>query len=62
MNLSTSDAQTKIQELTSVIRGHAHRYYVLDEPTIPDSNIDSWKIYLKRKLFFAMTAKKILSI
>jgi len=36
MNLSTSDAQTKIQELTSVIRGHAHRYYVLDEPTIPD--------------------------
>jgi DNA ligase (NAD+) len=33
-------AEKRIAELRSLIEGHNHRYYVLDEPSIPDAEYD----------------------
>lgn len=37
---STSDAAARAAELRDQLREHAHRYYVLDEPSIPDAEYD----------------------
>lgn len=36
----TSSAERRIQELRQVIDDHNHRYYVLDEPAVPDAEYD----------------------
>jgi len=37
---SSSDAATQAADLRDQLRDHAHRYYVLDEPSIPDAEYD----------------------
>jgi len=37
---STSDAAARAADLRDQLREHAHRYYVLDEPSIPDAEYD----------------------
>ncbi len=36
-----SKAATQIEELRAEIREHAHRYYILDDPTVSDAQYDS---------------------
>lgn len=38
--LNAQEARDLIQRLCEVVRGHAHRYYVQDEPVISDSDYD----------------------
>jgi DNA ligase (NAD+) len=35
-----ADVSQRIEELRARIREHAHRYYVLDEPTVSDAEYD----------------------
>ena len=37
---AASDATTRAADLRDQLREHAHRYYVLDEPSIPDAEYD----------------------
>lgn len=37
---NTSSVESRIQELRQVIDDHNHRYYVLDEPAVPDAEYD----------------------
>jgi DNA ligase (NAD+) len=37
----TPKAATRIEELRTEIREHAHRYYILDDPTVSDAQYDS---------------------
>lgn len=41
MTITAQSAEQKIMQLSQEIRKHAHRYYVLDEPTIPDIDYDT---------------------
>ena len=36
-----STASARIEELRTLIREHAHRYYILDDPSAPDAEYDS---------------------
>lgn len=38
--LSRSEAAQKVEELRQVLHYHGHRYYVLDDPVIPDQEYD----------------------
>ncbi|MFB4475076.1 NAD-dependent DNA ligase LigA, partial [Oceanobacillus caeni] len=38
--MDEKQAQTKIAELKSLLNQYAHEYYVLDQPTVPDSEYD----------------------
>jgi DNA ligase (NAD+) len=38
--VQSADAAAKAAELSEQIEGHNHRYYVLDEPSIPDAEYD----------------------
>lgn len=40
MSLSLSQASRRAAELRAELAAHAHRYYVLDEPSIPDAEYD----------------------
>ena len=35
-----SQARARIDELRRELEGHNYRYYVLDEPTVPDAEYD----------------------
>src|SRR5690606_10381866 len=35
-----SDVESRIEELRTLIRDHAHRYYVLDDPVVADAEYD----------------------
>ena len=55
MSLSPSDkpiheeaVQSEIAALVSLLNEHAHRYYVLDEPSIPDAEYDRLYQHLER--------------
>ena len=39
--MANSPASKRIQELTTEINYHNHRYYVLDDPTLSDNQYDS---------------------
>ena len=39
--MANSPASQRIQELTTEINYHNHRYYVLDDPTLSDNQYDS---------------------
>ena len=43
----TSDARHRIGELRDQIRGHDYRYYVLDEPSVPDAEYDRLMLELR---------------
>ena len=40
MTLSQAAAAKRADALRAELREHAHRYYVLDEPSIPDADYD----------------------
>jgi len=43
MNIPTaSDVATRAQQLRNLLHEHAHRYYVLDAPVVPDAQYDQW--------------------
>ena len=46
--MANSPALQRIQELTTEINYHNHRYYILDDPTLSDSQYDSLFRELKR--------------
>ncbi|MDH4117546.1 MAG: NAD-dependent DNA ligase LigA, partial [Acidimicrobiia bacterium] len=42
------DPRTRVEELRTAIREHAHRYYVLDDPTVSDADYDALVRELER--------------
>jgi DNA ligase (NAD+) len=38
--MDRSEAEARVSELRAEIERHDYRYYVLDEPTIPDAEYD----------------------
>ena len=39
---SDAEPRQRVQELRQTLLEHAHRYYVLDEPSVPDAVYDQW--------------------
>ena len=39
---SDAEPRQRVQELRQTLLEHAHRYYVLDEPSVPDAVYDRW--------------------
>jgi DNA ligase (NAD+) len=47
MSETTHDLRQRYDWLQTTLHEHAHRYYVLDEPTVPDAQYDQWFIELQ---------------
>ncbi len=47
LSLEMTDPNQRIEELRQQIREHAHRYYILDDPTVSDAQFDSFVAELK---------------
>ena len=48
MSETNSDLRQRYDWLQNTLHEHAHRYYVLDEPTVPDAQYDQWFQELQR--------------
>lgn len=48
MSETTPDLRQRYDWLQSTLHEHAHRYYVLDAPTVPDAQYDQWFAELLR--------------
>ena len=48
MSETNSDLRQRYDWLQNTLHEHAHRYYVLDEPTVPDAQYDAWFQELQR--------------
>ncbi|MBI2381056.1 MAG: NAD-dependent DNA ligase LigA [Gammaproteobacteria bacterium] len=47
MSLSRSEASTRVDALRKALREHDYRYYVLDNPTVPDAEYDRLMVELR---------------
>jgi len=47
MSETTHDLRQRYDWLQTTLHEHAHRYYVLDEPTVPDAQYDQWFVELQ---------------
>ena len=48
MSETTTDLRQRYDWLQNTLHEHAHRYYVLDEPSVPDAQYDQWFQELQR--------------
>jgi DNA ligase (NAD+) len=47
MNETNPDLRQRYDWLQATLHEHAHRYYVLDQPTVPDAQYDRWFVELQ---------------